>query len=226
MFRRCALLTAPCFFFFASALLQAQTTGAITGTVLDATGALVANAEVRIRNSGTAAERRVSSDSSGRFLADLLPVGTYEVHVAAPGFKTASRTGIQLNVADRLGLTIRLEIGDVTDSVSVTAEAPLIKTETGEVSYHITTKQITDLAVSNRNFLVLQQLIPGSSRTAADEPAVGGWSAGKGFAINGLRDKYSGTMLDGVQNTDMGSQNGQLTIPGLETIGEVQVLST
>lgn len=220
----CALLALP--LLFAPVPLDAQTTGAIAGTVVDGTGSVVQNAEVRIRNTGTAAERKLTSDQSGRFVGDLLPVGIYDVHVSAPGFKTASQAGIRLNVADRLGLTIRLEVGQVTDSVQVTAEAPLIKTETGELGFHITTKQVTDLAISNRNFLALQQLIPGASRTVGDEPAVGGWSAGKGFAINGHRDKYSGTMLDGVQNTDMGSQNGQLVIPGLETIGEVQVLSS
>ncbi len=189
---------------------------------MDGTGAVVANAEVRVRNSGTAAERRMASDASGRFLAEALPVGMYEVHVTAPGFKTASQTGLQLNVADRSGVTMRLEAGPITDSVSVTAEAPLVKTEIGDVSYLITTKQITDLAISNRNYLSLQQILPGSSRTTGDEQPVGGWSAGKGFAINSQRDKYSGVMLDGVQNTDMGSQNNQLTIPGLETIAEVQ----
>src|SRR5262249_34652913 len=128
-------------FLVVCSVLQAQTTGAITGTVVDATGSLVANADVQIRNSETAAERRTATDASGRFLADLLPVGVYEVRVTAPGFKTASETGVRLNVAQRLGLMIRLEVGQITDSVLVTAEAPLIKTETGEVSYHIASKQ-------------------------------------------------------------------------------------
>ncbi|MEK7409626.1 MAG: TonB-dependent receptor [Acidobacteriota bacterium] len=223
---RCQFCSVVLMFFAACVFLQAQTTGAIAGTVVDSSGAVVANADVRVRNSGTGAERRGTSDTSGRFLAEALPVGVYEVHVTAPGFKTASRTGLQLNVADRLGVAIRLEVGEITESVSVTAEAPLVKTETGDVSYLVATKQITELPVSNRNYLSLQQLIPGASRTVGDEQQVGGWGGNKGFAINGQRDKYSGLMLDGVQNTDMGNQTTQMTTPGLETISEVKILSS
>lgn len=86
------------------------------------------------------------------------------------------------------------------------------------------TRQITELAVSNRTFLSLQQLVPGSSRTGADELGAGGFAGAKAFAINGQRQKYAGIMIDGVQNTDMGSNNGIMTYPGMETIAEVKIL--
>jgi hypothetical protein len=97
--------------------------------------------------------------------------------VAAAGFKKAVRTGLQLAVADRLAVDVRLEVGEMADTVSVTAEAPLVKTETGDVSYLVNTRQITELAISNRTFLGLQQLVPGSSRTAGDELGAGGLPA-------------------------------------------------
>ncbi|MBI3471872.1 MAG: TonB-dependent receptor [Candidatus Solibacter usitatus] len=202
----------------------AQITGAITGAVLDSSGAVVTKADVLIKNLGTGAERKLITDSNGRYLAEALPVGLYEVAVSVPGFKKAIRTGLQLNVADRLPVEFRLEVGQMADTVSVTAEASLVKTETGDVSYLVTTKQITELAISNRTFLSLQQLVPGSARTAGDELGAGGFAGAKGFAMNGQRAKYASMMIDGVQNTDMGSNGGIMTYPGLETISEVKIL--
>lgn len=149
--------------------LSAQITGAITGLIVDASGSSVPKASVMVRNSGTGAERELRTDSGGRFVAEALAVGRYEVTVTAAGFKKAIRTGLELNVADRLGLDFSLEVGQMTETVSVTAEAPLVKTETGDVSYLVTEKQITELSISNRTFISLQQLIPGASRTAGDE---------------------------------------------------------
>ena len=208
-----------------AAPLPAQITGAITGTVVDATGSAVVTSTVVVKNSGTGAERELKTDSGGRFVAESLPVGRYEVTATAPGFKKAIRTGLELSVADRLAVDFRLEVGEMAETVSVMAEAPLVKTETGDVSYLVTEKQITDLSVSNRTFISLQQLIPGASRTAADELVIS-FSSGRGFAINGQRDKYSGLMVDGVQNTDMGNQSGLMTYPGMETISEVKMLSS
>ncbi|MBM3726841.1 MAG: hypothetical protein FJW40_15650 [Acidobacteria bacterium] len=205
--------------------LCAQITGAITGSVLDASGGAVTGASVVVKNTGTGAERALTTDGNGLFAAEQLPVGLYEVTVSASGFKKAIHGGLQLNVASRLGVDIKLEVGQLADAVTVTAEAPLVKTETGEVSYLVTQKQITDLSISNRTFISLQQLIPGAARTAPDELGIS-FSSGRGFAINGQREKYSGLMVDGVQNTDMGNQNGLMTYPGLETISEVKILSS
>lgn len=110
-------------------------TGAITGTVLDSSGSVVPGADILIKNLGTNGERKLVSDSNGRFVSEALPVGTYEVAASVAGFKKAVRTGLTLNVADRLAVEFRLEVGQVSETVSVTAEAPLIKTETGDVSY-------------------------------------------------------------------------------------------
>ena len=203
---------------------NAQITGAITGSVVDASGGVVPTAEVTIKNVGDGSERRVVTDANGRYVAEAMPVGTYEVTAAVPGFKKAVRTGLELNVADRLPVDFHLEVGQIADTVSVTAEAPLIKTETGDVSYLVNTKQISELGISNRTFLALQQLVPGSSRTAGDELGAGGFAGAKGFAMNGQRQKYAGLMVDGVQNTDMGSNGGIMTYPGMETISEVKIL--
>src|SRR3954453_5176045 len=81
---------------------------------------------------------------------------------------------------------------------------------------------MTDLSVNGRTFTQMLQLVPGSSRTMGDEGGVG-FNSSRGFAVNGQRPKFSGVSLDGVENTDMGSQNGMFTSPGLETVAELRV---
>jgi hypothetical protein len=204
------------------AIVFSQTTGVITGTVTDSSGALVSGADITVRNVGTGEERAVKTNEAGVYVAYSLPVGEYEVSASAPGFKTVTRSGIRLSVADRLGINLTLDVGAITESVSVTAEAPVVETEKGDVNYTVTTKQMTDLAVNGRTFLSLQQLLPGASRTMADEGGVG-FNSQKGFAINGQRDDYTGIQIDGVENTDMGSQGGMFTSLGMEAVAEFKV---
>ncbi len=200
----------------------AQTTGVITGTITDTTSAVVPNAKVIVRSMGTGEERAVQTNASGFYVAYSLPVGMYEVEASAPGFKKTTISNVQVNVADRLAINLSLPVGDVNESIAVTAEAPVIETEKGDVGYAVQTQQMTDLSVNGRTFTQLLQLVPGSSRTMGDEGGVG-FNSGRGFAVNGQRAKYSGVSIDGVENTDMGSQNGMFTSPGIETISELKV---
>jgi hypothetical protein len=216
-------ITAVVLFLVFLTAANAQITGAITGSVIDSSGLVVPKASVAIRNAGTGAERQIFTDADGRFVAEALPVGVYEVAVTAPGFRRSVRSGVQLSVAERVAVDFQLEVGQITEAVSVTAEAPLVRTETGDVSYMVDRKQVTELSISNRTVMAFQQLIPGSSRTGGDELGIS-FASGRAFAINGLRDKYTGLMVDGVQNTDMGNQSGLMTNPGIETIGEIKML--
>jgi hypothetical protein len=204
--------------------VYAQTTGVITGTITDSTSSIMPDVKVIVRNTGTGEERVVQSNTSGFYVANSLPVGTYEVEATAAGFKKTSRANIALDVADRLAINLTMAVGEVTESVAVTGEAPVLETEKGDVGYAIGTQQLTDLSVNGRTFTQLMQLIPGSSRTLGDEGGVG-FNSSRGFAVNGQRPKYSGVSLDGVENTDMGSQSTMLTSPGLETISELKVQS-
>src|SRR5262249_20027243 len=213
------------FFLFAllfSAPAFPQTTGIITGTITDTSGAVIPDAKVVVRNMGTAEERVGETNSSGFYGAYSLPVGVYEVESSARGSKKTTQSNSQFNVADRLAINLSMAVGEVSETVSVTAEAPVVETEKGDVGYAVETKQMTDLAVNGRTFTQLLQLVPGSSRTMGDEGGVS-FNSARGFAVNGQRPKYSGVSLDGVENTDMGSNNGMFTSPGLETISELKV---
>ena len=200
----------------------AQTTGVITGTITDPSGSNVPNAQVLIRNTGTGESRTFRTNNSGVYTAFALPVGQYDVTVTAEGFKTTTKAGIQLNVADKLAINFALEIGNVSQSVEVTGATPTVDTETADVSYTVSTRQMTDLAVNGREFTSLQQLLPGASRTMGDEGGTG-FNSSRGFAINGQREVSTGFQVDGVENTDMGNGTGLLTSPGMETIGEFKM---
>ena len=195
-----------------AAPINAQTTGEITGTVTDTSDAVVSGATVIVRNARTGEERTLTTNALGQYVASALPVSDYEVEVTAAGFKKVRRAGIALSVATRLAINIRLEVGELTETVSVEAAAPVVETEKGDLSYLLSNKQVTDLAVNGRTFTLLQQLTPGASRQTGDEGGVG-FSSSKGFAINGQRTDYSGIQLDGVENTDMGNQSGLFVSP-------------
>ncbi len=207
-------------------LAQAQTAGTITGTVTDESGAVVPGATITITNEGTGTvARTVQSNDSGTYVAEALPVGTYQVAVQASGFARAVRSGIVLNVADRLAINFALKVGAVTQSVDVTAAPPVIESQTGEQSQLISTQQISEIPILGRNFMQLQQMVAGASKTGADEIGKGFYGE-RGFAVNGMNEHYTGYQLDGVQNTDMGNQASTLTNPGPDTLSEFKVLTS
>ena len=207
-------------------LAPAQTAGTITGTIVDQSGAVIPDATVTLTNSGTGVvARTLKTSAAGTYVAEALPVGTYQISVEVTGFQRAVRAGIALNVADRLAVDFAMKIGEVSQTVEVKEAAPIIQTQSGEQSQVISTRQITEIPILGRNFLLLQQLVPGASNTAPDELGKGFYSF-RGFAINGLNDHYTGYMLDGVQNTDMGNQTSTLTNPGPDVLSEFRVLTS
>ena len=214
----CALLCA-------SSALHAQTTGVITGTVTDPSGSSVPGAEVAVRNTETGETKTFHTNGSGIYAAYALPVGKYNLEVTATGFKKASKTDIQLNVADQLAVNFALQVGNVSETVEVTGATPTVDTASANISNTVDTRQITDLAVNGREFTSLQQLLPGVSRTMGDEGGTG-FNSARGFAVNGQREVSTGFQVDGVENTDMGNGTGLMTSPGMETIGEFKMITS
>ena len=205
---------------------QAQTAGTITGTVTDATGASVPGATITITNAGTGiVARTLRTNSAGVYVAEALPVGTYQVAVEASGFQRSQRSGIGLSVADRLAIDFILKVGTTRESVEVTAAPPVVQSQSGEQSQLISSQQIAEIPILGRNFMQLQQLVPGASKTGADEIGKGFYGE-RGFAVNGMNQHYTGYELDGVQNTDMGNQASTLTNPGPDTLAEFKVLAS
>jgi len=162
-----AVLLVVCCFLTALTLVAQSDRGTITGTVSDPAGAVVANAAIRTRNIETGVTYDGASSDTGNFTVAQLPVGTYEVTVSVQGFKKYTRAGLQVGVAQILRVDIPLEVGATTESVTVTEAAPLLKTESGELSHTVNLGQLTELPLfvvtgGIRNPYRMLDLIPGA----------------------------------------------------------------
>ena len=136
-------------------------TGSISGTVSDSKGGVVPNVTVTVTNADQkVAVRTLTTDDRGQYVAALLPVGRYNVTVEAAGFKKATRSGIVLNVDDRLAVNFILEVGSVNESVSVEADALHVDTESATASGVISGLQLRELSLNSRNYAQLVTLGP------------------------------------------------------------------
>lgn len=191
----CAALSAP-----------AQTiTGTILGTVTDPAGAAVPSAEVTVTNRETNQAIRALTNDRGYFEAPYLRPGPYEVRVAAQGFKAIERKAVALQVESRLRLDFQLEVGDVSTTLSVTEEAPLIESSTASLGQVITSRTIGDLPIRGRNVFDLVGLSPGvqvNPRAMGDVASTGSNAAPlfvlSDISINGGRYRSNDFTLDGV----------------------------
>jgi len=146
--------------------------GTVTGTISDPAGAVIANAPIALKNSATGANYEAASTATGNYTIAQLPAGTYEMTVTVPGFKKYVRQNIDVQVAQTLRLDVPLEVGAASESVTVSAEVTLLKTESGEMSHNVATERVNSLpifsigAVSGssgiRNPQAVAQLIPGT----------------------------------------------------------------
>jgi hypothetical protein len=142
-----SLIGAVCSLLFASALFAQSDRGTITGTVTDTSGAVVANAQIQARQLETGANFPTTSTETGNYTLTQLPVGPYEVTVTNPGFKKFVRSGFAVQVAQVLRIDIRLEVGAASESVTVSAEASLLKTESGDVSQNVEVQTLDTLPI-------------------------------------------------------------------------------
>ncbi len=205
-----------------------QTVGAsLRGTVTDSSGAALPGATITILNVGTGASRELHADSEGRYTAPLLPPGIYEVHVTLTGFQPHARRGLRLAVGQDVALDVRLEVGAISEQVTVTGEAPGVDLTSGAVSGLVTDQQIRDLPLNGRSFQQLALLQVGvTAALTAGNDVVGGRTPK--ISINGARPEQNNFLLDGtdinnVYNKTPGSVAGVLL--GVEAVLEFQVLT-
>ncbi|MFN7925543.1 MAG: TonB-dependent receptor [Bryobacteraceae bacterium] len=156
-------LTSSFFLFLpAAALLLGQgNTGAILGTVTDASGSVVPSAKVSIQNTRTGVKTDTTSDSAGNYLFNFLQPGQYKVETEVSGFKKFTRENVNLEMSRQLRIDIALETGQVTETVNVAAQTPLLETETGTLSGTIENRQVVSLPTLGRNPQDFRLLVPG-----------------------------------------------------------------
>jgi hypothetical protein len=222
----CSLRLSALLFVLSAALPTfAQTSfGRISGSITDPGGAVIVSAPVLIRNLDTQVTRTVNTNDSGFYSATELPIGTYAVLVQQPGFRKQERTGIQVVADARLTVDFTLQLGDVTQSVEVTAQAgEAINTTSGELARVIDTKQVSNLALNGRNYIQLMSLVPGSAVTNPDQFAVTTSLSATGQAINGNRPDTDNLTVDGAFNLVAGSNGSLMNNVSAEFIQEVKI---
>lgn len=226
-FRKILCLTALalmlCFGSGKSLFAQEETSATITGQVTDATGAVVPNANVVVTNTATGQQRTVQTNNEGLYNVFPLTPGSYTVTVEQSGFKKTV-VNATLNARDRRPINIALEVGDASVTVNVTDEAPLLQeSSTGQAV--LSGNQVTELPLNNRNFIRLLETVPGISSDLSEEAGFGLTSLAN-ISINGLRRNSVNYLVDGVSNTDVGSNITLLSSPTVDSIGEVKILTS
>ena len=155
--------------------------GRIVGTVKDQTGAIVANAKVTVSDVERGIHLETTTNESGEYVASPLRVGRYTVTVEHPGFKKSVTPPVDLDVQQRIALNIALQVGQISESIEVTAATPLLETETSELGQVVDNKRMANLPLNGRNFAQLALLTAG---TAPSEPGARD-EGGFGFSANG-----------------------------------------
>jgi hypothetical protein len=149
--------------------LAQESRGAITGRVADPQGAVIPNAKVAVTNAATNETRRVETNETGYYEVNFLEPSTYSVVVESQGFKKLSRTGITVNVSARLEINLNMEVGGVSETVEVTADAPLLETTTASGGRVLDQEQLINLPFSDLNPFALSTLAPGMQWTGQPE---------------------------------------------------------
>jgi len=208
------------------ALISAQmtVTGNIAGTVIDPSGQSIAGAKITLTNTSTSEPRSTVTNELGAFSLLAMQPGTYTMRVEHPGFKVHERRAIQVSANERVALgDIVMQLGDVTETVSVAAESAQVQLDSSEHSAALTTKQLTDLTARGRDVVSMLRTIPGV-QYQADQDSTGG---SYGTGTPNIAGSFSGTNIlavDGVVSNDQGTPNVFSSVTTLDAIGEVKVL--
>lgn len=200
--------------------LSAQTTGSISGTIKDNSGAVVPGVTVTISNLETSASRSTATDASGRYEVALLPPGRYRIKAELQGFKTEERSDITLQVSQNARFDLAMNLGSIQESVTVAGAAPLVDTRDAAMGQVIEQVKIVELPLNGRNFRDLGLIATG---VQAETQASGLATRGGGLYINGARIYDNNYILDGFDNND--ATTGEiLTFPSPDSIQEFKVL--
>jgi carboxypeptidase family protein/TonB-dependent receptor-like protein len=206
-----------------------RTTATLAGIVTDPSGAVLPGASVELVNEGTSASIQQLTGETGEFILDYVPVGVYTLKITMPGFRTYESRSIPLGAGQNVRRTYVMEVGSISDSVTVTGEAPMVNTLSPEQRINLTTTEVIQLPMANRNITNVLQVGSGLTVAAADS----GGRGGNRFRLNGLGGSSMSVMADGsdANGNPGGSQMisnygayNKIDIMSSEAVAEVQVV--
>ena len=207
-----ALLILPC------ALAQ-ETTAGLLGTVKDPSGASVVSANVEVSSPALIGTKKAETDQGGYYRFANLPPGVYSLTVTASGFRTFKQEGINLEVGHLPSIDVHLEVGAITETVEVSAQAAMIDATQSKVQENITSTSLMNLPTQSTSFQSVIQFAAG----ARSEPLQNsGTSANNGFQINGASNSENSYLVDGQETASIFDGHSQANVP-MEFIDEVQV---
>jgi Carboxypeptidase regulatory-like domain len=214
-----------------------QTSGRISGTVKDMSGAVIPKSTVTATNTATGVKQSTATDESGIFSFPLLGIGAYTIEAEAPGFQTQSKTGIKIDVNSALTVDFALKIQEASQTVTVSEGEVQVETTDTQLGQTIESKQVTDVPLNGRSFTDLLAVQAGVSPITTSGagnstsgggfgtvPVAGEQNTGQ-FSINGQRESDNAFYLNGVSVQEaIGQQTG--VIPNLDSIAEFRILSS
>ena len=213
------------------ALGHAQATGQINGIVTDASGGVLPGVTVEATSTATSAVRSAVSGTDGLYTIPLLSPGNYTVKASLQGFRTSQRDNVRVTVTETARVAFQLEVGQLSETITVSAEATLVETSNATHGIVIDEQKVVDLPLNGRNFTQLGTLIPG---VVAPPGGLGGQSgdatpggfgnATGGFNVNGMRNQSNNFLMDGATNNDT-FNTGFVLRPPPDAIEEFKILT-
>jgi hypothetical protein len=199
---------------------QSSTQGTIVGTVTDPAGGVIPNVKITVIQVETGWTRTTTTDDRGDYRVDFLPPGRYEVRAEGEGFKKTQITGLTVLVGQVLRVDIKMDVGTITEEITVTSGAATLNTETPALGEVVDEIKVADLPLNGREFIQLAALVPGAE---SGNPKTGAVSS-KGFSIsfNGARAGYTAYTVDGADSTAP-LQNTLISSPALDAVKEFRV---
>lgn len=196
------------FVLFALSFLAAQNAfgqavyGSIVGTVTDSTGAAVPNAKITVTDTGRGVTYTTATNASGNYEQTHLIVGTYRLRAEAQGFQASVQENVRVNVDATTRVDVSLQVGQMTQTIEVTAEVPLLKTERTDVATTFDTKTVQDLPIFNRNFTEFELLTPGTQLLQWQHASSENPQGSMQIMVNGQHFSGTSFQLDGTDNRD------------------------
>ncbi len=198
-------------------------TGQISGTVVDPAGSVVVGAKVQLTNDISKQVREYTTEANGSFFYTGIVPGSYSIRVSSPGFKGYDQKSIVVSAQERVDLhEVKLEVGDVSTSISVEANTVHVATDSSDRSVAINLSQIEDTPTRGRNPLNVVITLPGVQTLASSDTR--GWSGGGIPAVNGGQTGQVILNLDGAASQDSGNLNPGYLSPSMDSVGEVKLL--
>ncbi|MGH9631274.1 MAG: carboxypeptidase regulatory-like domain-containing protein, partial [Bryobacteraceae bacterium] len=196
-------------------------TGTVTGTVKDSSEAAVAGATITLIQATTGSERQASTDVRGDFVFSSVAPGEYRVSAISQGFKRYDRTGINLSAAETLRVDdIILEVGAVTETITVAAQGATVQTASAERAGLVTTKQLDSLLIRGRNVMSILQTLPGIVDNGGSDTLTNSWN----INAQGSRTNTNNVSLDGATMNAIGNMNNSVVTVSMDAVAEVKVL--